>query len=216
MPIDEKLYVHYGCGQAAPPEWRNFDVSPTLRIQKTPIIGAILKKSLGQVFDKNVQFGDITDGLPGIKDGTVDGAYCSHVLEHMSLEHFRTALRNTYKMLKPGGIFRIIMPDLEVLVRDYVNDKDVKHDPEASITLIKRMMMGVEVRPRNFMAVTKHLFGYLEHLWLWDWESTEKELRDAGFTNIRRCEFNDSADPMFKLVENKKRWELVVKFEAIK
>jgi predicted SAM-dependent methyltransferase len=216
MPIEENIYVHYGCGQAAPPEWKNFDVSPTLRIQKTPILGAILKSSLGQVFDKNVQYGDITEGLPGIKDGTVSGAYCSHVLEHMSLEHFRIALRNTYKMLKPGGIFRIIMPDLEVLIRDYINDKDVKKDPEASITLIKRMMMGVEVRPRNVMAVTKHLFGYLEHLWLWDWESTEKELRDAGFTNIRRCEFNDSADPMFKLVENKKRWELVVKFEAIK
>ena len=77
-------------------------------------------------------------------------------------------------------------------------------------------MMGVEVRPRSFKAVTKHLFGYLEHLWLWDWESTEKELRDVGFTNIRRCEFNDSADPMFKLVENEKRWHLVVKFECIK
>jgi predicted SAM-dependent methyltransferase len=198
MP-DNKLYVHYGCGQAAPPEWKNFDVSPTLRIQKTPILGTILKKSLGQVFDNNVQYGDITVGLPGIVDGTADGAYCSHVLEHMSLEHFRIALRNTYKMLKPGGIFRIIMPDLEVLVRDYINDKDEKHDPEASIRLIKRMMMGVEVRPRSFKAVTKHLFGYLEHL-----------------TNIRRCEFNDSADPMFKLVENEKRWHLVVKFECIK
>jgi predicted SAM-dependent methyltransferase len=213
---DKKLYVHYGCGQTAPEEWTNFDVSPTLVIQNTPVVGFLLKKSLGQVFDKNVQYGDITKGLPGIKDNTAEGVYCSHVLEHMSLEHFRIALRNTYKMLKPGGIFRIIMPDLEVLVRDYITDKDVKHDPEASITLIKRMMMGVEVRPRSFKAVTKHLFGYLEHLWLWDWESTEKELRDAGFTNIRRCEFNDSADPMFKLVENPKRWELVVKFEAIK
>lgn len=213
---ENKLYVHYGCGQTAPPEWENFDVSPTLVIQNTPVVGFLLKKSMGQVFDKNVKYGDITKGLPGIKDNSADGVYCSHVLEHMSLEHFRIALRNTYNMLKPGGIFRIIMPDLETLVRDYITDKDEKHDPEASVRLIKRMMMGVEVRPRSFKAVAKHLFGYLEHLWLWDWESTEKELRDAGFTNIRRCEFNDSADSMFKLVESERRWHLVVKFEAIK
>jgi predicted SAM-dependent methyltransferase len=214
--LEDKLYVHYGCGQTAPPEWKNFDVSPTLRIQQTPILGAILKRSLGQTFERNVRYGDITEGLPGIEDGTVDGVYCSHVLEHMSLEHFRMALQKTYKMLKPGGVFRIIMPNLEILIRDYISDKDEKQDPEASVRLIKRMMMGVESRPRKFMAVVKHLFGYLHHLWLWDWESTEQELRNTGFTDIRRCEFNDSADSMFKLVENEERWHLVVKFECIK
>jgi hypothetical protein len=109
----DKLYVQYGCGQCAPEEWMNFDVSPTLRIQKTPVLGWLLKKSLGQVFDKNVRYGDITEGLPGIADNSADGVYCSHVLEHMSLGDFRKAVANSYKMLKPGAKFRFIMPDLK-------------------------------------------------------------------------------------------------------
>jgi hypothetical protein len=32
-----KIYIQYGCGLSAPKEWTNFDVSPTLRIQKLPI-----------------------------------------------------------------------------------------------------------------------------------------------------------------------------------
>ena len=37
----KKKYVQYGCGLSAPNEWINFDVSPTLRIQKIPIIGSL-------------------------------------------------------------------------------------------------------------------------------------------------------------------------------
>lgn len=209
------MYVHYGCGQCAPKEWKNFDVSPTLRIQKTPVLGWLLKKSLGQVFDRNVQYGDVTKGLPGIKENSVDGVYCSHVLEHMSLEDFRKAIANSYKMLKPDGKFRLIMPDLKVLVDDYITDKE-KGDAEASVRFIKRTIMGLEERPRNMKAVSKMAFGYLSHLWLWDTESTISELQKAGFKTIRQMEFNDSDDEMFKLVENKKRFDLCVRLEAVK
>ncbi|GAB3924337.1 class I SAM-dependent methyltransferase [Mucilaginibacter myungsuensis] len=212
---DKKLYVHYGCGQCAPPEWKNFDVSPTLRIQKTPVLGFLLKNVLGQKFDKNVKYGDVTEGLPGIADNSVDGAYCSHVLEHMSLEDFRLAIANTYKMLKPGGVFRLIMPDLKVLVDDYIADK-AKGDKDASIRFIKRTIMGMDKRPSTVLGRAKQAYGYLGHLWLWDDEATINELEKAGFKNIRKIEFNDSPDPMFKLVENEKRFELCVKLEAVK
>lgn len=211
----EKIYVHYGCGQCAPAEWQNFDVSPTLRLQNTPVVGRVLKNKLGQVFDDNVQYGDVTKGLPGIKDNSVDGAYCSHVLEHMSLEDFRLAIANTYKMLKPGGVFRMIMPDLKVLVDDYIADKE-KGDPEASIRFIKRTIMGMDKRPPTWLGKSKQVFGYLGHLWLWDKESTINEFKKAGFKTIREIEFNDSPDPMFKLVENADRFQLCVKLEAIK
>jgi len=212
---EKKLYVHYGCGQCAPTEWKNFDVSPTLRIQNTPVLGWLMRNNLGQVFDKNVQYGDITKGLPGIKDNSVDGAYCSHVLEHMSLNDFRKAIANTYKMLKPGGTFRLIMPDLKVLVDDYLADK-AKGDPEASVRFIKRTIMGMDERPPTLKGRATQAFGYLGHLWLWDNESAINELQKVGFKNIRQIEFNDSPDPMFKLVENKERFELCVKLEAVK
>ena len=213
--MDKKIYIHYGCGQCSPKEWMNFDVSPTLRIQKTPILGWIMRKQLGQKFETHVKLGDISKGLPGVKENSAEGVYCSHVLEHMSLEDFRKALRNTYKILKKGGRFRLIIPDLEPLVLDYIADKG-KRDPNASITFIKRTLMGTEERPKGVKKLGRHIFGYLKHLWLWDYDSMEKELMDAGFSNLRKCEFNDSEDEMFKLVEKRERFELVVKYEAIK
>ena len=52
-------YVQYGCGDEAPKEWKNFDVSPTLRIQQTPIIGRLFRSKLNLVFPDNVYYGDI-------------------------------------------------------------------------------------------------------------------------------------------------------------
>ena len=57
--MDKKLYVQYGCGLSAPNEWKNFDVSPTLRFQKIPFIGKLLKNRLNVNFPNNVVYGDI-------------------------------------------------------------------------------------------------------------------------------------------------------------
>lgn len=43
--------------------------------------------------------------------GNIDRVLAEHVLEHLSLQEFDAALRNIYKYLKPGGIFRLAVPD---------------------------------------------------------------------------------------------------------
>ncbi|MEM6803266.1 MAG: methyltransferase domain-containing protein [Bacteroidota bacterium] len=200
----EKSYVQYGCGLSAPEEWKNFDVSPTLRIQKTPIIGKVLRGQLNVVFPDNVFYGDIIKGLP-VADNSCDGAYCSHTLEHLSLADFRMALQNTYRILKPGGIFRCVVPDLEVLAKRYIKDLD-KGEKEASISFIRNTLLGVPQRSRGFKGLLKSAFGNAHHLWMWDHTSLALELEKVGFKDIRKCEFNDSKDEMFKLVEDKDRF----------
>jgi len=111
-------YVQYGCGLSAPNDWVNYDVSPTLRLQRIPLIGYFFKKIIKPVFPKNILFGDIIKGLPE-EDNSCKGVYCSHTLEHLSLEDFRTALKNTYKILEEDGVFKCIVPDLEVMSRQY-------------------------------------------------------------------------------------------------
>lgn len=39
----KRNFIQYGCGLSAPNDWINFDASPTLRIQKFPILGRIVK-----------------------------------------------------------------------------------------------------------------------------------------------------------------------------
>ena len=113
-------YVQYGCGLCAPLGWRNFDSSPTLRLQRLPLVGVALKSS-EVVFPANVELGDVIKGLP-VRTGSCQGVYCSHVLEHLALNDFRKALGETYRILASGGIFRLVVPDLERQVRNYLDD----------------------------------------------------------------------------------------------
>ena len=122
------MNVQFGCGLSAPKNWRNFDSSPTLRIQKMPFIGKTLAHKIqGFNFPSNVEYGDIVNGLPVAKD-SCDNLYCSHVLEHLSYEDFKAALANSYSYLKPGGTFRLIMPDLNSLISSY-NSKSENLNP---------------------------------------------------------------------------------------
>lgn len=208
------LYVQYGCGLSAPEAWTNFDVSPTLRIQKIPVIGSLLKSQLNTAFPTNVKYGDIIKGLP-VQVNSCDGLYCSHTLEHLSLNDFRIALQNSYKILKPGGLFRLVLPDLEQMARGYLQSLD-QGDATASIRFIKNMIFGLEDRPKGIKGFVSSYWGNANHLWLWDHVSMEEALKQAGFISVRRCSFNDSADPMFKLVEDESRFMGALAMECSK
>lgn len=206
-------YVQYGCGFSAPDGWVNFDASPTVRIGKIPIFGRLLLSIFHPVyFPKAVQYGDIVKGLP-IPEKSCQGLYCSHVLEHLSFTDFKVALRNSYRVLKPGGTFRLVMPDLEALVRIYLDDRE-KGNPEASVTFVRNSLMGTISKRKGILAMIKSNAGNEQHLWLWDHESTMLELSNAGFHNIRKCRFNDSNDPMFLNVETEERFQYAVALEC--
>ncbi|MEO6882862.1 MAG: methyltransferase domain-containing protein [Bacteroidia bacterium] len=211
----EKKYVQYGCGLSAPNEWTNFDVSPTLRVQKTPIIGSLLKSQLNTKFPKNVRYGDIIKGLP-ILDNSCDGLYCSHTLEHLALDDFRIALVNSYRILKKGMIFRCVVPDLELAARKYLRELE-KGNNSASLGFVGNdTMLGLKIRPRGFKGFINSFFGNSHHLWMWDYKSLAKELSDVGFTNIRRANYNDSEDEMFKYVEDAGRFSSALAIECKK
>ena len=113
---DRDAYVQYGRGFCALATWRNFDASPTLRFAAhTHYWVAVFERSASR-FPDNVECGDIVRGLP-VADGSCRAVYCNHVLEHLSLDEFRWALRYTHALLQGGGIFRLVMPDFEECVK---------------------------------------------------------------------------------------------------
>ncbi len=59
------------------------------------------------------------NGIP-FADNDFDFAYHSHVLEHFSKDYARVFLQECYRILKPGGVLRIAVPDLENIVRNYL------------------------------------------------------------------------------------------------
>ncbi|MCB0478114.1 MAG: methyltransferase domain-containing protein [Crocinitomicaceae bacterium] len=207
-------YVQYGCGLSAPNEWVNFDSSPSLRIQRNPLLNIFLGRKTGVRFPKEVRYGDIVKGLP-VEENSCDGLYCSHVLEHLALNDFRTALQNSYVVLKPGGTFRMLMPDLEVVVNQYITNKE-QGDLHASEKFIRSTHMGKEIRERGLKASFVSMLGNSKHLWLWDHASAIEEFEKVGFKNIRKCEFNDSSDKMFLKVESEERFKGAIALEMTK
>jgi hypothetical protein len=193
-------HVQYGCGLSAPLEWTNFDASLTVRLERLPLIGTLATGRNGR-FPANVLFGNIVKGLP-VAAGSCEAVYCSHVLEHLSLNDFRTALLNTRALLRARGIFRLVVPDLRSAARRYLAEEDEQAAPR----FMTDTCLGVIDRPRTVRGLVRYWLGNSHHLWMWDFESLRAELEKAGFAGIRRAELGDSEEPMFALVEEKTRW----------
>ena len=94
--------VNLGCGAVAHPDWVNLDLQPLLDY----VIPA-----------------DFLGPLP-FADNSVDAVYHAHVLEHLSREDGRNFLKESVRVLRPGGVLRVVIPDLEDLCRFYVDSLD--------------------------------------------------------------------------------------------
>lgn len=94
---DLKL-INLGCGGRYHPDWTNIDYT-----QSGP--GVVAHNLM-----EPLTFGE----------NTFDAVYHSHVLEHMPKRYAPVFLSECYRILKPGGILRVVVPDLEFAVREYL------------------------------------------------------------------------------------------------
>lgn len=201
------IYVQYGCGFSVGDGWLNYDSSPTLRIERLPLVGVLLSSALSgnaKRFPAQVRYGDICRGLP-LANNSVRGVYASHVLEHLPLDSARLAIANTFRMLEPGGTFRLIVPDLEARAKRYVQEAATR-SPDAAHWFMGAAHLGVSKAPIGTFGRLRQVLGGSMHLWMWDEFSLSAELAQAGFQDIRRCSFGDADDPMFLKVEDKGRF----------
>lgn len=91
-------YVNLGCGGRVHPAWVNIDM-----VAAAP--GVIAH--------------DLTRGIP-LASGTCDVVYHSHVLEHLRRPDAERFMGECYRVLRPGGVLRVAVPDLERICRTYL------------------------------------------------------------------------------------------------
>ncbi len=89
--------VNVGCGFTYHKDWINLD----------------LKKS------KFVRYHNIQEPLP-FEDNSIDVIYHSHALEHLTKEEGKVFISECYRVLKNNGIMRVVIPDMEQIVREYL------------------------------------------------------------------------------------------------
>jgi SAM-dependent methyltransferase len=208
------MHVQYGSGFSAPSGWTNFDASLTLRFERLPIIGRLYTKNAGR-FPSNVRYGDVVSGLP-IESDSCQGVYASHVLEHLSRQDIDEALAETYRILKPNGIFRLVVPDLELAAREYIQSVDENSPTSADEFVWDKTMLGRRTKSRKLLGILYDGLNTSTHLWMWDFNSLSHLLARHHFADIRRASFNDCADKAFVAVEELDRFEGAVAIEAKK
>jgi len=111
-----------------------------------------------------------------LADNTVGNIYCSHVFEHLSRLDSVAALRQWYRVLRPGGRIYLACPDLEALARQYLaklNSLDTTQGRKLS-ERIEGMIFGGQHNRYNF-----HCSG-------WSFATLGRVFEDVGFGNIRR------------------------------
>lgn len=194
--------VQFGCGTCAPTSWLNFDAGPAFVLEKRlPFLKAVLVRRGFPDYPANIRYGDVIKGLP-VRPGSADRMYASHVLEHLALEDCRTTLRHVLSYLRPGGVFRFVVPDLAFYMHQYLDSPE----PGAASVFMAETYLGEEKGARGLKALPRALFGRSQHLWMWDYKSFAHELESAGYMGIRRAQFGDSGEEAFAAVEDEGRW----------
>lgn len=113
--------LNLGCGACVVDGWINVDYALGARLAKAP--GFKLANSRLRLFnmdwDPRIVLHDLTRPFPWTA-GSVQAIYSSHTLEHMSREQGAEFMRQCHRVLRRGGVLRIVVPDLHDIVTRYV------------------------------------------------------------------------------------------------
>ena len=112
--------VNLGSGPNPISGWTNVDYAIGARLARIPVLGRLVKMSgvFNCDWDPSIVIANLAKRFPWA-DGTISVVYSSHTLEHFSKSEGHAFLSECHRILKPGGIIRIVVPDLDVLVQNY-------------------------------------------------------------------------------------------------
>ena len=127
---------------------------------------------------------DLTRGSLPLKDATIDGVYSEHCLDCIPHEHFKRQLPEILRVLKPGGIFRLVLPDGELYLDLYHQRKT---DKSVVFPYGEKESTGM-ISVNRYAREHTHRFSY-------DFETLELLLRQAGFRSIERKAFKQGELP---------------------
>jgi SAM-dependent methyltransferase len=184
MPNTE-IKVNIGCGLSGISGWRNLDNSPTITLSRIPLLKHLLRTP---AWPRDVRRYDVRRGLP-FTTNSVRYIYSSHTFEHFTYEEALQIARNCKDVLEPEGILRIVVPDLELIVREYVADPT----PLASRTFLSRLSLNHSWR--DFLHPGSN------HSQMFDAQSLVHLLREAGFEQVAVSSYRTSAIPEIDHIE---------------
>ena len=174
--------LNWGCGEHPEPGWINSDIKD------------------GPGIDLSC---DIREGLP-LEADTIDYAVSIHALPEIPYTDIVGALRELRRVLKPGGVLRLALPDLDKGIQAYLSeDEDYFLVPDEDARAIGSKFI-----------VQMIWYGYSRTLFTYDF--TAELLRKAGFAQVTRSDFRTTASRFPEIVELDSREKESLYVEATK
>jgi len=116
-------------------------------------------------------------------DNRFEGIFAEHIFEHFTPRQARVFLGQCKRILKPGGVLRLVVPDGELYIQHYLDNR-------------KWMLERRDGRFRTPMEVMNEVFRQeYEHQYTYDYETLALHLKDAGFEEPRREQLKSGAIP---------------------
>jgi predicted SAM-dependent methyltransferase len=180
--MTDVVRLNWGCGPQPAPGWINADI---------------------HAYDGVDLYGDIRDGL-ALADHTVDYAVAIHVLQDLLWPDIPAALRELRRVLKPGAVLRLALPDLDRAIDAYRRgDAAYFHVPDT------------DARSIGAKLVTQIIwYGSVRTPFTFDF--AQELLSAAGFADVTRCAFRQTASPFADIVslDNRERESLFIEARA--
>ncbi len=174
--------LNWGCGGWTPRGWINSDIKQ------------------GRGIDISA---DIRSGLP-LEDASMDYIVSIHALPEMHYNDQLPTLQELRRVLKSGGVLRLVLPDLLKGVRAFERgDRDYFLVPDEDVK-----SLGAK------LVVQLIWYGYSRTLFTA--EFIEEMLRKAGFDQIAHCSYQQTRSQFPEIVELDNRENESLYVEATK
>lgn len=184
MPVSDAPIrrLNWGCGPVVAPGWINAD------IRAYPGVDIVR---------------DIRLGLP-LDDDSIDYIVSIHALPEIPFADLRAVLSELRRVLKPNGVLRLGLPDLDKAIHAYLrNDRDYFLIPDA----IARSISGKLIVQMIWYGNSRTLFTA---------DFTMELLAGFGFQSTRRCAYGKTLSNYPGIVEMDNRERESFFLEAIK
>ena len=145
---------------------------------------------------------DIRNARP-FRDNTAEAIYGGEVLEHFTAADGRRFLAECFRVIKPGGILRLRVPDNYRFWKKYVTEFERIHDRPPD-QWSRQHERWIEMFFRDICVCNPRLksMGHY-HKWMYDELTLTLAMQQAGFVDVERRGYHDSRISDVALVETR-------------
>ena len=193
--------LNVGSGPATADGWTSIDGSWQARLAGHRWLARAASRLFGIEighWPQGIAYRNIKRGL-GYDDDSVAVVYASHLVEHLYREEALRFLRDVRRALVPGGVCRIVVPDVAAIVGWYLANQrepaEQRKQPSSDLLMGMMLLRPDRPRGRGLVGLVRQWSDLHEHKWMYDQEGLLALVTEAGFADASPRGYLDSVVP---------------------